>query len=210
MTVAEYRQHTLRTLPDLGDSFRIHVKNLSHRLEISLETQIETTQKIENIADKLNLTHMALGLAGEIGELTECVGTGLKFEIDRVNLCEELGDIYWYLANYCNMRELDLPEEPLVEVKVEDAFDHLIIKISDLVDIVKRYMAYNKPIEKSKEMNAVYDIRVALYLFEELYDFDGADIRSKNIAKLIARFPEKFTDELAINRNLDNEHKALE
>lgn len=180
MNIAEYRQHTLRTLPDLG-------------------------------SPQLNLSHMALGLAGEIGELVECVGTELKFnEVNRPNIVEELGDLYWYLANYCNMQEIDLPENPVFTETDDECLDLLIVKISNLVDLVKRYMAYNKSIEKVKEIEAIYDIRVALVLFENVYDLDGDEIRSKNIAKLKARYPQKFDENLAVNRDIAVEKKAME
>lgn len=164
MNVAAYRLETLRTLPNLG-------------------------------SPQLNLSHMVLGLAGEIGELVECVGTELKFnEINRPNLVEELGDLYWYLANYCNMQEIDLPENPVFTETDDECLDLLIVKISNLVDLVKRFMAYNKPIEKVKEIEAIYDIRVALVLFENVYDLDGDEIRFKNIAKLKALYPHKFDE----------------
>lgn len=180
MKIAEYRTLTVRTLPDLG-------------------------------SDKLNYSHMVMGLSGEIGELVECIGTELKLTgVDRVNLGEEIGDIYWYLSNYCNMREIDLPEETISVVEGYECLDFLITSISNLVDIVKKYVAYNKPIEKSKEMEATYDIRSALFLMESVYELNGGDIRSRNIHKLKVRYPEKFDENLAVNRKLDEERKTLE
>jgi NTP pyrophosphatase (non-canonical NTP hydrolase) len=46
------------------------------------------------------ITHAALGVASEAGELADAVKKHLMYgrEIDRVNLQEECGDILWYLA----------------------------------------------------------------------------------------------------------------
>lgn len=46
-------------------------------------------------------------------------------------------------------------------------------------------------------------------LFREL-DTDFTDVASTNINKLKARFPEKFTQDKAYNRNLDTEREILE
>lgn len=48
-----------------------------------------------------HLIHMALGLAGEIGELLDAVKKHVIYgkPLDIVNLSEELGDDFWYAAN---------------------------------------------------------------------------------------------------------------
>jgi NTP pyrophosphatase (non-canonical NTP hydrolase) len=210
MTIAEYRLHTTRTLPDLG----IDLKELSLTLNTWTvdSRQWNLIEIAKNISDKLNYTHMTSGLAGELGELVQCIGTEMKInsKVDKINLGEEIGDIYWYLANYANMRDLDIPEDPKIDITEPECVDFLIIRVADLVDVVKRFMAYNKPIERRLEAEAVYDIRVALLMLEKTYELSGEDIRAKNIAKLKKRFPEKFSDTLAVNRNLEEERKTLE
>jgi NTP pyrophosphatase (non-canonical NTP hydrolase) len=208
MTIAEYRTHTPRTLPDLG----INIKELSlnlHAYEVN-DKKWDLIEIAKITSNKLNYTHMALGLAGEVGELVECVGTDLKFDVDKPNLGEELGDLYWYLANIANMLHIDIPEDLQVDVPNVECIDFLIIKVGELVDLIKRYMAYNKEIDRTKATLLICDIRLALLVFEKTYELNGADIRTRNINKLRARFPEKFSDELAVNRDLDNERRTLE
>jgi hypothetical protein len=41
------------------------------------------------------------------------------------------------------------------------------------------------------------------------FKFEAAEIRTQNIAKLQARYPEKFTSEAAINRDTDVEMDAM-
>lgn len=195
MTNKEYREKTKRTLPDLG---------------ISKTTGDQITNFTKEHGDQFNLDHMILGLNGEIGELVKCVGTELKLRVDKINLSEELGDIYWYISNYCNFRNLPIPEDVETTLPNDMCLDLLIISIADLTDIVKKQLAYGRIIEKSKELEIIYNIYTALLLFENTYDIQGSIIRDKNIAKLTVRYPDKYNDVAALNRNLVAERKTLE
>lgn len=85
------------------------------------------------------------GIIGIVTEAVELLQTFQKHEVDKTNIKEEIGDLFWYcaiLANECG------------------------------------------------------------FTFE--------DIMQTNIDKLRARYPNKFTEYDAINRNLDTERKVLE
>jgi len=197
MTLAEYRTHAPRTLADVG--------GILYGQEIIIPVDIR-----KKICDKLNYMHMATGLASEVGELVECVGTDLRFDVDLANLGEEIGDLYWYLANYANMRNINLPEELHVHIPEEQCLDFLIIKVGMLVDIVKKFAAYNKDIDRVQETLIVCDVRLALLAIEHTYDLNGKEIRLRNIAKLARRYPVEFSDFLATHRDLVAERKELE
>lgn len=216
MTLQEYSTRSIRTLPQLGLPLNKFVTQLINE-HTSPEQQEKFSSYFHEIISKndlkLDLSHMVHGLNSEIKELIDCVGTQLKVasRVDLVNLEEELGDIYWYAANYTNIREIPLPEElDLQDLLEEQCLDHLIDSVGKLTDIVKRFVAYNKDIDRAKEIDAIYGVCQGLKLFEEAYGLDGNRIRSKNINKLIARYPEKFTEEKALNRDLDAERKELE
>lgn len=93
------------------------------------------------------ILHGAIGIATEAGELLEavieCMVEGAP--LDRVNVKEELGDLFWYIAVICDAMGLR---------------------------------------------------------FEE--------IMAANIDKLKLRFPEKFSEEKAIDRDINEERKLLE
>lgn len=57
----------------------------------------------DNLAFDLN--HMALGVAGEAGELVDCIKKHTVYgkPLNEENLAEEIGDALWYLANICNL-----------------------------------------------------------------------------------------------------------
>jgi len=213
MNTKEHALAATRTLPDLGEELRnitLHYFNDANALLNEREALFY--KKIEVVGVKLNLVHMVLGLAGELGEIVNCTGTQLKLKIDLPNLKEELGDIYWYLSNYCTLRNVPIPDSHALKINIQtdDCFELLISSISDLVDLVKRYVAYGKDIEIPKEYETVYDIYSALFMFETTYNIDGDEIRQKNIDKLKKRYPEKFSNDLAINRDLDSERSVFE
>lgn len=95
------------------------------------------------------ILHGAIGIATEAGELLEavieCMVEGKSKPLDRVNVKEELGDLFWYIAVICDAMGLG---------------------------------------------------------FEE--------IMAANIAKLKLRFPDNFSEEKAIDRDITEERKLLE
>jgi len=94
-----------------------------------------------------DILHGIIGVATEAGEMLEALALALldQQEFDEVNLTEEMGDVFWYMAVLANRT--------------------------------------GRPFSESMRIN---------------------------IAKLEKRYPEKFTEELAINRDVEAERKLLE
>lgn len=180
MNFKEYQEKAKRTLVDLGDL-------------------------------KLNLSHMGLGIISELEEWLKAF-----VENDEVNMREEKADMCWYIANYCNIRGFDLQE--IVGDSVyglsfeleswEEETSILNIFTSRLCDYIKKYIAYNKPLDKDLEKKAIEAIMYSLTLDDDHFDFE-VDL-DKNIKKLAKRYPDKFTEYNAINRDLEAERKILE
>lgn len=103
--------------------------------------------RLQNI-DTIRILHMAMGLTTEAAEIMDALKKHLFYgkELDVVNLAEEMGDQFWYLAG------------------------------------MARVLGYT--------------------------GFD--QIMQTNIDKLKARFPDKFTEDKALVRDLDNEREILE
>ena len=61
------------------------------------------------------LLHAGIGMATEAGEFLDALKKHIFYgkELDRVNLKEEMGDLFWYLAIACD--ELDVEFEPLMD-----------------------------------------------------------------------------------------------
>ena len=93
------------------------------------------------------LLHAMLGIASESGEFVDAFKKHLVYgkELDVVNLEEECGDFFWYVAIFCFFTKTPI-----------------------------------------------------------------STIMERNIAKLRARYPNKFTEHDALNRNLERERAILE
>lgn len=180
MEIKEYQAQAKRTCPSLG-------------------------------SEKLDLAHMVLGIHSELAEWFDA-----EDKEDKINIAEELIDQIWYLSNYCTFRNINLQE--LFDKTVNnDEFlsqEWQFVKLewftSNLQDLIKKYIAYNKPIDSEKEF--LYLGGIFTVIFNE---FVGNGITfeeglERNIAKLKARFPDRFTEEAALNRNLEKERKILE
>lgn len=65
------------------------------------------------------LLHAGIGLSTEAGEFLDALKKHIFYgkELDRVNLKEEIGDMFWYLAIACD--ELGVDFEPLMETNIK-------------------------------------------------------------------------------------------
>lgn len=182
MKFKEYREQVKRTLPSLG------------------------TVTLDSV-------HMVLGMCSEIYELRE----GIRAE-DIVNISEEITDIAWYASNYCNVRNITLFATlgSIIEYTSYDK-DSLLVElinyISELQDYDKKELCYNK--KETEEIKnrrrdlingIVSDINVLYYIF----GIKPEQAMQNNIDKLRARFPDKFDEDKANNRDLLAERKELE
>lgn len=68
---------------------------------------------------KCHLNHMAMGVAGEAGELVDAVKryTIYNKPLDRANVIEELGDLRFYMAGL--MEELSITDEEVLAATVQ-------------------------------------------------------------------------------------------
>ena len=153
---------------------------------------------------KLDLSHMVLGMCSEVSELQDAI-----INQDRTNIGEEIADIEWYLSNYFRFREWDY------DIKTDNIFYKPKIKslnysISNLQDVIKKFIAYDKEIDQEYEYQLLTAIFTEVQLLYKRFDLDGNAWRSKNIEKLKKRYPEKFTTQNALNRDLEAERKILE
>ena len=88
--------------------------------DLSLDRYTKTVKKSDDLEFKFSkdLLHGALGITGEIGEITQEMiqATIGDRELDKANIKEELGDILWYVAMMA--RDLDLTFEEIAEANI--------------------------------------------------------------------------------------------
>lgn len=69
--------------------------------------------------EKVNLWHLATGVAGEAGELLDAIKKHVVYnkELDRANVIEELGDLIFYMEGL--MQALDLEGSEIIQANID-------------------------------------------------------------------------------------------
>ena len=93
----------------------------------------------------------------------------------------------------------------------------LLTEAGELADIIKKQLFYGKPIDLPNLIEELGDIEWYLAIFKSELALQlnstpaeiESRIRSININKLQLRYPDKFTESDAVNRNLEAEQALL-
>lgn len=192
-SLEEYRLLAARTLPDLGSL-------------------------------KDNLLHMEAGIAGEfLGEAVDILKKTFAYKkpLDKVHLGEELADTVWYCAGIetiNNLPEIELCFDETALSSIETIKNQTITYIKESVELRKstieteclRLILANKGAVDSTNRGGVLAIIGICMGICELLEIDFWQALTNNISKLQVRYPEKFTEEAALNRDLAAERKELE
>ena len=80
----------------------------------------------------------------------------------------------------------------------------------EVLDQFKRKLFYGRELDVVNVKEEIGDIMWYVAILLRELDLDFEDILQMNIDKLRARFPEKFTEHHAINRDLGKEREILE
>lgn len=80
----------------------------------------------------------------------------------------------------------------------------------ELLDALKKHLFYNKPLDITNIEEEIGDLFWYISIIAHVLGFNFDYIWDKNIAKLKARYPDSFTEENAIHRDLQAERKILE
>jgi NTP pyrophosphatase (non-canonical NTP hydrolase) len=86
----------------------------------------------------------------------------------------------------------------------------MLTEVGELADVIKKNFAYKKDIDWINAQEEIGDLMWYIANFCNINNFDLTKILQTNIDKLTARYPDKFTEHNAINRNLDKERTILE
>jgi len=86
----------------------------------------------------------------------------------------------------------------------------LVTEVGELMDVFKKYVAYGKPIDLVNIKEELGDINWYLGKFYRVLNIDQAEVLAININKLNARYKEKFSQDEALIRNLNEERAILE
>lgn len=86
----------------------------------------------------------------------------------------------------------------------------LCTEAGELLDMLKKHLNYNKPFDKVNAIEELGDILWYMAIACDVLETSFDQIMEKNIAKLKARYGDKFSNENAINRDLEKERKILD
>lgn len=80
----------------------------------------------------------------------------------------------------------------------------------ELLDVMKKYLAYGKQVDVVNIAEECGDVLWYLAIILRQIDMSFEDVMQMNINKLQVRFPEKFTEHFAVKRDLVHEREQLE
>lgn len=84
----------------------------------------------------------------------------------------------------------------------------LCTETGEIQDTIKKHIFYGKPVDRDNLEEEFGDVLWYLSLLARYLGVSFETVMVRNIAKLKARFPEKFTEEEALNRDLEAESAA--
>ena len=90
--------------------------NVADVLRFESNTEIFQREARRSLRDDLpyeaTCSNMCMGLAGEIGEVIDIIKKHIYQgkELDITDVIEEVGDVLWYIANFCNVNNITMDE----------------------------------------------------------------------------------------------------
>ena len=90
--------------------------NVADVLRFESNTEIFQREARRSLRDDLpyeaTCSNMCMGLAGEIGEVIDIMKKHIYQgkELDITDVIEEVGDVLWYIANFCSVNNITMDE----------------------------------------------------------------------------------------------------
>lgn len=171
--------------------------------------QSEKTMSFEFHCDEKEqrILHAVIGILTEIEELLD---NHIGDSSDEINRSEELADAFWYCAIISREYNIDFSQISRKSNNPMETLIRIVKHTCSLLDMLKKKLYYNKPIDESKFKTNFYEVLLNLSDYANQYSINIEETFDINISKLRARYGEKFSSEKAINRNLDLERSILE
>jgi len=86
----------------------------------------------------------------------------------------------------------------------------LVTEVGELVDPIKQHIFYGVELDKVNLQEEYGDICWYLAILADYLQISDEDLKKANIEKLRRRYPEKFTQESAIDRDIEHELGAFD
>jgi NTP pyrophosphatase (non-canonical NTP hydrolase) len=86
----------------------------------------------------------------------------------------------------------------------------LVTESGEFMDMLKKHLFYGKPLDEVNLLEEIGDASWYLAIALNALGSSFEEVMARNIEKLQARYPDKFTEQAALVRNLDKEREILE
>lgn len=183
----------------------------------------------QECCDPVRLLHGSIGIYTELGELVDSI----RGDAGAVNFKEEVGDLMWYVSEFCSgmsVRFSDLiPDEEFVTNAINYfrrmsqgagvETEHVAFVSSIILDMLSKSANMADALKRLVFYGAAFDAdRCKMYLLEIVLDAEAlavahgvslSECLESNISKLRARYSSKFSQHEALNRDLASEGRAL-
>jgi len=175
-------------------------------LAIRTESSLNPFKKeVEERGLTARLFHGIQGIITEKDEFREAIKNN-----DNVNALEEVGDMLWYLAIIAD----ELNDNNFIN-EIEEIFNTDLIKSIEFDTILvnsfdnsKKTLFYGKEFDIDALKKDLLDL--CYFIRDATYDNSIELLMISNIEKLSARYPNKFTQVDALQRDLKKEREILE
>lgn len=184
---------------------------------------IESARTHQSEGKRRDLLHCASGMVTEAGELIDPFKRAMfyKKELDVVNVIEEVGDGLWYIAIACRIfnLNLDLNQEnnqyyktnKIKQIQTKEGLMEFMLGFNEYVNkLAMKIVRVSDFVDIKFNIEYFTDVIQEMNLIAEMFNFNLDLAMEVNINKLKKRFPNKFTYEDAITRDLKAERELLE
>jgi len=155
----------------------------------------------------IDLWHGATGVAGEAGELLETILFRTVEGVDRVNLREELGDLYFYIEQLVQRSgvKLDMATAILIAMEAPSSSDMALthaasvaVHGSQVLDTVKKRAIYNQSLDIDLLTNQLTALVTSMLVVGYMFGLSREECLDANIAKLSKRYESlNYSDDAA-------------
>jgi NTP pyrophosphatase (non-canonical NTP hydrolase) len=155
-----------------------------------------TFKKLEN--EKANRFHINSGILSEFGEIMDILKANVAYnkEIDINHLKEEIGDYFFYLG-------MSIDYEDYSQEENDNIFKMWFEYMASITDEM-----LEKPFYETLDLDNAGTMEIVLFIVR-YFNLDLSEILDLNVEKLKARYKDGFTEEEALNRDLDVESQIL-
>ncbi len=152
--------------------------------------------------------HGAMGMAAEMHELIQVHEQSNPED----SMVAELGDVMWYFAinTFGDTRDIEDIEFMAFLDEIDIPLLELQEHTSRILDQAKRIIYYGALLNEETYQDSMGKILASVYLLARESGSTLEEVMDKNIQKLKVRYPDKFSEDQAVNRNTHKESKVFQ